>query len=104
MPHPTNYEMATNDLEREFEKQFNEVHSQIQENLRQAAKLVEEAVALSEKYGIPFRPKVGFPFRMSYLPESMKDLFPDIDTDFVSELTEAHGYWEYGGWQTSQTC
>lgn len=104
MPHSTSESFASNELEKEFEKQFNLVHGKIQENLREASRLIDEAVALSDKYGIPFRPKVRHPFRMSYLPESMNELFPNIDHEFVTELTGAHGYWEYGGWQTSQTC
>src|SRR5574338_1369346 len=44
-------------LENEFQKVFEEVNPLIQSNLKEAARLINEAVSLSEKSGVPFRPK-----------------------------------------------
>lgn len=89
----------------QFEQTFNSVHDQIQEKVAAAAKLLNEATALSEEHGIPFRPKVGMPFRMSYIPDSFREKFPEVSDDSVwSELTNAYGDTEYAGWQVSQTC
>lgn len=89
-----------------FEQTFNAVHDQIQEKVAAAAKLLNEATALSEKHGIPFRPKVGMPFRMSYIPDSFADKFPEVSEshDDWCDLTNAHGGGDYTGWQASQTC
>jgi len=94
-------------LEKEFEQTFNQVNPQIQEKMKQAAKLIEEACAISDLHGIPFRPKVGTPFKMSYIPRSLKEKWKDIlesdyGSDFVCDLTGAYG--DYGGWQQSQVC
>src|ERR1700723_2063982 len=70
-----------NDLEREFLKTFHAVHGKIQENLRQASLLIEEAVKLSEENGMPFRPKFNLcGFKMSYIPRSMEEKFPKLDS------------------------
>lgn len=95
--------IVENQLETDFEKAFNEVHDQIQLKLTQAAKLIEEAVKLSEDSGVPFKPEEPLTFvRPSYIPRSMEKKFPDIDQDFVAELTDAYGY--DAGWQWSQVC
>ena len=99
-------EELDNELEKEFLQAYNDVHAEIQENLRQASLLIDKAVALAESRGVPFVPK--FPlcsFTMSYIPQSYREKFSKLDTNFVHDLTDAHGYWkDYGGWQTSQTC
>jgi uncharacterized protein (DUF302 family) len=92
------------DLEKEFERVFDEVHPQIQDKLAQAAKLIREAEALSEKHGIPFRPKEEIMFcRPSYLPDSLNEKFPDLDSEFWNAVTDAWAY-DYQGWQQSQVC
>jgi hypothetical protein len=94
-----------NDLEMAFQASFNNVHHEIQEKLTAASKLISEAVILSDKYGIPFRPNDEIMWcRPSYMPTSFKQKFKDIDEEFVYELTEAHGGYDYDGWQVSQVC
>lgn len=92
------------DLEQEFEKVFKEHHAEIQEKLAAAAKLINEAEAIAEKYGIPFRPKDHIMWcKPSYIPESMEEKFPGLDSEFWSDVAGAWGG-EYPGWQQSQTC
>lgn len=94
---------AENDLEQEFEKVFNEHHNEIQEKLAAAAKLIEEAEAIAEKYGIPFRPKKDLMWiTPSYIPRSMQEKFPDLEPDFWTTVSNAWG--NYEGWQMSQVC
>jgi hypothetical protein len=89
-----------------FEETFNSVHDQIQKKVAEAAKLLREATSLSEKLGVPFRPRVGTPFRMSYIPDSFESKFPEVSNNYDdwTELTNAHGGSDYTGWQSSQTC
>jgi hypothetical protein len=92
-------------LEAAFQKAYDEVHDQIQLKLAQASKLIEEAVKLSEEHGVPFRPEKRLMFcKPSYIPESLSEKFPDLDTEFISEITDAYGYGDYPGWQQSQVC
>lgn len=88
-----------------FEQTFNSIHDQIQGKIAAAAKLLDEATDLAEEHGIPFRPKVGMPFRMSYIPDSFEEKFPEVKNgDDWYDLTNAHGGYDYTGWQASQTC
>lgn len=93
-------------LEQEFQKVYDEVNPQIQEKLKQAAHLVNEAEELSEKYALPFRSDYGTPFQMSFIPDSAAKRWADLygDNDgFIGDLTGAYGG-EYTGWQSSQVC
>ena len=95
------------EIEKEFESVFNTVHPQIQEKLAAAAQLINEAEALAEEHGIPFRPKHDIMFcNPSYIPTTLREKFPEVEMDYISHLTEAYGDTEYGynGWQQSQTC
>jgi hypothetical protein len=100
-------------LEKDFQEAFNQINPQIQDKLEQASALIREAVALSEQHGIPFRPKKALlGFRMSYIPQSLKEKFAVNDDgewdddwyDFWTSITGAHGGGEYDGWQSSQVC
>lgn len=97
--------MDEGELEKQFEKVYKEVNPLIQAKIKAASDLLAEAEALSELHGIPFRPTEEIMFcSPSYLPESLKEIWPDLDEDFVRELTGAYGYDGWGGWQQSQTC
>jgi hypothetical protein len=88
-----------------FEETYNSVQEQIQEKVAAAAKLLDEATSLAEKYGVPFRPETGTPFRMSYIPDSFEKKFPEVSGSWDwCDLTNAHGGGDYTGWQASQTC
>ena len=92
-------------LEAEFTKVCDEHMKEIQDKLSAAAILIDEAEALSEKYGLPFRPKTSIMWcRPSYLPKTFEEKFPDLDCDAVDAITNASGDYNYPGWQVSQTC
>jgi hypothetical protein len=95
-------------LESRFRKVVDEHNSSIQEKLKAAAELIEQAENLSEKYAIPFRPDVSITgFSMSYIPESFKKIFSNLDLDIVRDITRAYsplGHDAFAGWQQSQTC
>ena len=92
-----------NELEAAFKKACDEVYEQIQSKLAAASALINEAVELSDQYGVPFCPREDIMWcSPSYVPESFEKKFKGIDYDFVYDLTEAGG--GDTGWQTSQTC
>jgi site-specific DNA-adenine methylase len=96
---------AETDLEKEFEKLYADHNQEIQDKLKEASRLIDEAVKLSEQYGLPFKPEEDIMWcNPSYLPHSFKGKFPELDEEFVYTVTDASGYWDYGGWQSSQTC
>lgn len=99
--------LAAEQLENDFKEVFNKIHPEIQDKITQAAKLIGEAEELSEKYGIPFQPDVGIPFRMSYIPSTLQKkwakLCIDDGLEFIYDHTGAYGG-EYDGWQSSQVC
>ena len=71
----------------------------------EAKKALSEAVALSEAYGIPFRPSISF-LGNSYHPRSFNDgKFAELDSDTVSDITGAwREYDDECGWQHSAVC
>lgn len=97
------------DIEEEFIKTCKEVLPQIYEKMKAAADLINEAEAIADMNGIPFRPQQDIMFcTPSYIPASMDKWNPGKTIDGVNwetiyELTDASGG-EYHGWQRSQTC
>lgn len=92
-------------LETEFRATFEKVHPEIQAKLEEAARLINEACALAEEHGVPFRPKKRLVFiAPSYIPRSFAQKFPELyeEYDLWADITGAHGSDE--GWQYSQTC
>lgn len=96
--------LAPNQLEREFRGVAGSIGIQIDEKLREAAKLLGEACDLADKYGIPFKSDIS-EIRQAYFPPSFKDKYSDLDRELVHELTDA---WpsDYGrkGWEHSAVC
>lgn len=92
------------DLEEDFARVCKQHLPQIHEKLNAAAKLINEAEAISEEHGVPFRPQHDIMFcTPSYIPASFKQKWgEDLDYDLIYELTDAGG--SYDGWQQSQTC
>lgn len=88
-------------LEREFRLAASPVLSEIQRKVTQAAKLLSEAVKLSEEHGIPFNSEVSF-LGQSYTPASFEEKFDGVSSDLVYEITEATS--EYAGWEHSDVC
>lgn len=88
-------------LEREFRNAANEVLVKIREKVVAASKLLDEAVELSEKHGIPFSSEISF-LGQPYKPTTFDEKYGEIDADFVDSVTGA--YCEYEGWQHSDVC
>lgn len=90
------------EYQREFRIANNEASKLISQHLAEAEEALAKAVEVSEKYGVPFSSGISF-LSQSYHPTSMSEKFPDVDSDFIYELTEA--YSEYGdGWEHSAVC
>lgn len=93
-------------LEEEFEQLVNDHKAEIQAKVAEASKALQEAVELSKKYGIPFRPHVSF-LGNSYYPQSFYDgKFAELDSEVVSDLTGAWTNYDsgYAGWEHSAVC
>lgn len=89
--------------EREFRKISDIISDKIYEKVKAAQKLLDEAVEISEKSGVPFNSGISF-IGQSYIPKSLSVKFPDIDKEFINEVTETWGDFEYGGWEHSAVC
>lgn len=92
------------ELEAEFKKAVNDASVKINEKLNAAYKLVNEAVDISEEYGIPFSSYVSL-LSNNYTPQSFEKQFGELNFDWVQEET---GCWtddpgDYG-WQHSAIC
>jgi len=88
-------------IERTFRLAVSDAHKRIDEKLAVARAALREAEKISEETGIPFSASIS-PLSQSYIPQSLEQKFPDLDPEFVSDLTQAWG--EYGGWQHSAVC
>lgn len=92
------------ELEQEFRKLVDNKFNLINAKLNQANQLIDEAISISEEYGIPFSSSLS-QVGQSYYPNSFRKKFPDLDIDFVSEVTGSyHNDPEYGGWEHSAVC
>lgn len=92
------------DAERQFRAVALEAGNLINEKLAIASKAIDEAEVIAEQYGVPFSAGVS-PLGQSYFPASTGDKFPDVDSDFINDITGAY-HSEYGGegWQHSAVC
>lgn len=92
------------ELEQEFRKLFDEKIDLIHAKLSQAVKLVDEAVAISEEFGIPFEGNIS-PIGQSYYPKTFSEKFGKLDIDIVTDITGAYSEDpEYCGWTHSAIC
>ena len=93
-------------IEEEFKAVYEAHKDEILSLISEAAALVTKAEVLSEQYGIPFRAKVS-PLSQSYIPESLAEKFPELDSDKLWELgcdvTVNHEYHDTG-WAHSAVC
>lgn len=93
-----------NGLEASFRSLVAEYEPTIQEKLRLASVLINEAKDIAETHSIPFRPDFDITgLSMSYFPRDFKQVFGSISRDLIEELTNAYGE-GYHGWQSSQAC
>lgn len=96
-------DLEDSELEREFRNKANEVLYEIRKKCAASAKLLEEAVKLSEEHGIPFNSEVSF-LGQSYFPNSFEEKYKGVDMDLVYSITDASSEYGYGGWEHSDVC
>lgn len=94
-----------NTLEDEFAALVTAHKEEITEKLREASMALNEAVQLSEKYGIPFMSHISF-LSQGYTPRSFEAKFGELEEDVVCHLTDCYPGGEYGGdgWEHSAVC
>lgn len=97
-------QLEDNEMERQFRKTAHEALDKIHKKLAIASKALDEAEAIAEKYGIPFSSSIS-PLSQSYYPSTMHELHPDMDSEFINDITGAY-HSDYGeeGWQHSAVC
>lgn len=101
-------EVEDKDLETKFKEALEEASAEIQKCLNMAEDALDQAVELSEKYGVPFESKLSSAIPRKYIPESfytkwegadLREMLDSIDM-YVDDLEPG---WEY--WNTSSlTC
>lgn len=92
------------ELERSYRKAAHEAREKIEELLDKASRAISDAEDIANKYGVPFHSRVS-PLGQSYFPGSTAKLYPDLDPEFVKDVTGVY-HSEYGeeGWQHSAVC
>lgn len=97
-------QLEDNELERQFRKAADEALVKIQKLVAKAAKALDEAEEIAEKYGIPFSSSVS-PLSQSYYPTTTSELYPDLDREFIDNVAGTY-HSDYGeeGWQHSAVC
>ena len=96
----------SNQLEKEFETLYKTFGKEIAAKIQQAEKLMNEAIEIADKYGIPFEVDSFSNQRGWYVPETYADRFEKLDKDFVMELTDISSYrlGRANGWSYSSIC
>lgn len=90
-------------LEEEFKRTVEVARVQIQEKCAAARKALNEAVAISEQYGVPFSEGICF-ISNTYTPKSFQK-FQKLEREFFEEFEIYIGYnWGYYGWEHSAVC
>lgn len=92
-------------LEKEFEALADTIGVEIQDKIKQAEKLLDEACALADEHGMPFFTNVSL-LGQPYVPEAFNSKWRDLDRDFAANITEVATYdlSSAYGWQHSQVC
>jgi hypothetical protein len=90
-------------LEREFRTTANVVLVEIQKKVAESSRLLQEAVDLSEKHGIPFSSSVSF-LGQSYTPSTFEEKYGEVDSDLAESITDAFGCMDGSGWEHSDVC
>lgn len=97
-------EAQDSEVERSFRRTYFATQDLINEKLAEASRLVSEAVKISEQSGIPFQTDVSH-LSNAYFPRSRLQKFPDLDSEFISDVTEAYSdYDDKTGWSRSAVC
>lgn len=100
-----------NKLETEFEELIDQFKSKsekalalINDKLKESIRYLDEAVALSEKEGIPFSTTISF-IDNDYNPKSFtRSEFKDLDRYIISDICGTNSDPNYYGWEHSAIC
>jgi hypothetical protein len=92
-------------LEAEFEALISSIGEEIQAKVKEAEKLLTEACALAEQYGIPFFTNASL-LGQPYVPKTFEIKWHNLDRDFVTNMTEVpiDDLGSTCGWTSSQIC
>jgi hypothetical protein len=95
--------MSDNQLEKEFKVLAESIGKEIDDKVAEAAKLLNEAVSLSDRFGIPFRSPIS-QIDQAYVPTSFKVRFNTLDKEMVCKMLEMYkDELNYArGWRHSQ--
>jgi hypothetical protein len=95
--------MSNDQLEKEFSTLVEYIGKEINDKVKQANLLLQEACELSDRYGVPFRSPIS-QLEQSYVPESFRNRFKTLDKEEVSELVGMYqDDLDYArGWRHSQ--
>jgi len=90
-------------LEDKFTKLVEDHRQEIDDKIKEACAVLDEAVKLSEQYGIPFYSSISF-LSQSYFPKSYEAEFGTLDHNFVCDLTNSYPSGYGPGWEHSAVC
>lgn len=97
---------SISEIEAEFTRLIDAHWAQISKKLEESDAALTEAMRLAREYGIPFSSSVSH-IDQAYIPDSYKEKFEKLGTNFVEALTGVSEYDlenSYGGWQHSSIC
>lgn len=97
--------MEEKSLEEEFRDLYNAHIEEIMEEINKASAALKKAVALSEKYGVPFNSSIYW-VSNNYIPKSYTESkFKGLEAEVLEEIAQVYN--EYGvsqGWEHSEFC
>lgn len=92
------------ELEKEFKEACDTAQAEIEVHIDTARAAIRLAVAVAEKYGVPFRAGIS-PLRNTYHPKTFQEKFGKLDHRVTNDISETWQEYpgEYG-WQHSAVC
>jgi hypothetical protein len=91
------------EMERDFRKAAHHADDLIQAKLDEASAAINEAVKIAERYGVPFRSHVST-LSNEYFPRSTEKKYPELDREFIQNITDTYNEYESSGWKRSAVC
>ena len=94
------------ELEAEFQKLVDKANNEMAKHLKKAHDELHKAIAISEKYGVPFNGGITT-LSNPYMPASFfKSKFAKLDHDRVEEIADIWGdfLFDGAGWLHSSIC
>lgn len=91
------------ELELEFIIAAKKANELIRKKIEEASKKLQEAIQISEQYGIPFDSEVS-PLSNTYTPRSFEDKYGSINKEIMYLNDFASGSSYSSGWEHSAVC